>query len=201
SFSAGGDFEMIDRIRSDFDVRARMWKDGRDLVYNMVNCTKPVVAAIGGPAVGAGLVVALLADIPVAAESSFLMDGHTRLGVAAGDHAAIIWPLLCGMAKSKYYLMLCERLSAKEAEEIGLIAKCFPDEALYEEALSIATRLSDGPRWAIGWTKHALNGWLRMAMPTFDSAMALEIMGFTSPEAEEGLASLREKRAPDFRKR
>ncbi len=66
-----------------------------------------------GPAVGAGLVAGLLADISIAANDAKIVDGHTRLGVAAGDHAAIIWPLLCGMAKAKYYLLLCEPISGE----------------------------------------------------------------------------------------
>src|SRR5215212_954851 len=89
---------------------------GGDLDYNLLNCSKPVVSAMAGPAVGAGLVIGLLADISIAARSARIIDGHTRLGVAAGDHAAIVWPLLCGMAKAKYHLLLCEPVSGEEAE-------------------------------------------------------------------------------------
>ena len=63
---------------------------------------------LAAKALGAGLVVGLLADISIAAKTARIIDGHTRLGVAAGDHAAILWPLLCGMAKAKYHLLLCE---------------------------------------------------------------------------------------------
>ncbi|NQU72788.1 MAG: enoyl-CoA hydratase/isomerase family protein, partial [Rhodospirillales bacterium] len=100
AFSAGGDMDMIDGIMDDFDTRARTWKEARDIVYNLINCSKPVVSAMHGPAVGAGLVCGLLADISIASKTARIIDGHTRLGVAAGDHAAIIWPLLCGMAKA-----------------------------------------------------------------------------------------------------
>jgi hypothetical protein len=114
-FSAGGDFSLVEDMATDFEVRARVWREARDLVYNVINCDKPIVSAMHGPAVGAGLVAGLLADIPIAARDARIVDGHTRLGVAAGDHAAIIWPLLCGMAKAKYYLMLCEPVSGEEA--------------------------------------------------------------------------------------
>ena len=77
-----------------------MRRDARELVYNIINCSKPIVSAIQGPAVGAGLVAALLADISVAAKTAKIVDEHTRLGVAAGDHAVILWPLLCGTAKA-----------------------------------------------------------------------------------------------------
>ena len=198
AFSAGGDFEMIEKIIEDFPTRARNWKEARDIVYNSINCSKPVVSAMRGPAVGAGLVCGLLADISIAAKDARLIDGHTRLGVAAGDHAAIIWPLLCGMAKAKYYLLLCDRISGEEAERIGLVSLAVDDAELDAKAVEIARRLAEGAPNAIRWTKYALNNWLRMAGPTFDSSLALEFMGFTSPDVKEGLASHREKRPPRF---
>jgi len=198
AFSAGGDFDMIQNIIDDFSTRARIWKEARDIVYNLIDCSKPVVSAIRGPAVGAGLVCGLLADISIAAKEARIIDGHTRLGVAAGDHAAIVWPLLCGMAKAKYYLLLCEPVSGAEAERIGLVSLAVEDAELDAKALEIAARLAEGAPNAIRWTKYALNNWLRMAGPTFDASLALEFIGFSSPEAKEGLASHREKRKPRF---
>ncbi len=198
AFSAGGDLDMIDGIMDDSDTRARTWREARNIVYNLINCSKPVVSAIHGPAVGAGLVCALLADISIAAKTARIIDGHTRLGVAAGDHAAIIWPLLCGMAKAKYYLLLCEPLSGEEAERIGLVSMCVEEDVLFDTALEVAEKLAAGAPSAIRWTKYALNNWLRMMGPTFDASLALEFLGFTGPEPREGLASLREKRRPNF---
>ncbi len=198
AFSAGGDFEMVEKITQDFDVRATIWKEARDLVYNIMNCGKPIISAINGPAVGAGLVAGLIADISIVARSVSITDGHTRLGVAAGDHAAIIWPLLCGMAKSKYYLLTCDRLSGEEAERIGLVSLCVADDELQSRALEVAEKLRSGAPTAIRWTKYSLNNWLRMAGPIYDTSTALEMLGFGGPEAREGLASLKEKRDPDF---
>ena len=198
AFSAGGDLDLVEGIVEDFDVRARVWREARDMVYGILNCSKPVVSAMHGPAVGAGLVCGLMADIPIAAKNARIIDGHTRLGVAAGDHAAIIWPLLCGMAKAKYYLLLCEPISGEEAERIGLVALAVDEDALFETALGVARKLARGAPTAIRWTKYALNNWLRMMGPTFDASLALEFLGFTGPDAREGLASLREKRRPDF---
>jgi enoyl-CoA hydratase len=197
-FSAGGDFELIEAIADDYDTRVRVWKEARDLVYNVINCSKPIVSAMHGAAVGAGLVVGLLADISIAARSARIIDGHTRLGVAAGDHAAIVWPLLCGLAKAKYHLLLCEPVSGEEAERIGLVSRCVDDDKLYDTALEVATRLAAGSPTAIRWTKYALNNWLRLAGPTFDTSLALEFLGFTGSDVREGVASLREKRAPNF---
>ena len=198
AFSAGGDLGMAYDLAVDFEKRCRGWKEARDLVYNMVNCSKPIVSAIRGPAVGAGLSVALLADISIAAKTARLIDGHTKLGVAAGDHAAIIWPLLCGMAKAKYYLLLCDTLSGEEAERIGLVSMAVDDGELDATALKVATRLAEGAPAAIRWTKYALNNWLRSAGPTFDTSLALEFLAFTGPAVKEGIAAIREKRAPSF---
>jgi enoyl-CoA hydratase len=197
-FSAGGDFAIIQENIDDFTSRARQWKEARDIVYNVINCSKPVVSAMRGVAVGAGLVCGLLADISIATKDCRIIDGHTRLGVAAGDHAAIVWPLLCGLAKAKYYLLLCDQVLGEEAERIGLISLAVDDSELDAKAVEIATRLAEGAQSAIRWTKYALNNWLRAMGPTFDTSLALEFLGFTGPEVKEGLASHREKRSPSF---
>src|SRR5215217_2240795 len=174
AFSAGGDMDLVADMADDYAVRLRVLREARDLVYNLLNCSKPVVSAMAGPAVGAGLVIGLLADISIAGRSARIIDGHTRLGVAAGDHAAIVWPLLCGMAKAKYHLLLCEPLDGVEAERIGLVSLCVRDEDLDAKALEIAGRLARGSQAALSHTKIALNNWLRLAGPTFDASLALE---------------------------
>jgi enoyl-CoA hydratase len=197
-FSAGGDFSIIRQNIEDFEARARQWKEARDIVYNVVNCSKPVVSAMRGVSVGAGLVCGLLADVSIATKDCRIINGHTRLGVAAGDHAAIIWPLLCGLAKAKYYLLLCEQVLGEEAERIGLISLAVEDAELDAKAVEIAARLAEGAQSAIRWTKYALNNWLRVMGPTFDTSLALEMLGFGGPEVKEGLASHLEKRPPAF---
>ena len=198
AFSAGGDLSLVAKMAEDFQTRCKVWKEAKDMAYNMINCGKPIISAINGAAVGAGIVVALLADISIAGKSAKLIDGHTKLGVAAGDHAAIIWPLLCGMAKAKYHLLLCESINGEEAERIGLVSLCVPDDVLQAKALEVATRLAEGSPSAIRWTKYSLNNWLRMAGPTFDTSLALELLGFSGPDVLEGVAALREKRPPQF---
>jgi enoyl-CoA hydratase len=197
-FSAGGDFSIVETAIRDFQVRARLWKEAKDLVYNLLSCSKPIVSAMQGVAVGAGLVCGLLADVSVAGRKLKIVDGHTRLGVAAGDHAALIWPLLCGMAKAKYYLLLCEPISGEEAERIGLVSVAVDDDLVAEKAVELARKLAAGSMSAISWTKYSLNNWLRSAGPAFDASLALEFLGFSGPDAAEGLASHLEKRKPDF---
>jgi enoyl-CoA hydratase len=198
AFSAGGSFELIESMIDDFASRTRVMREARDLVFNVIDCSKPVVSAMHGPAVGAGLVAGLLADVSVVGRSARIIDGHTRLGVTAGDHAAICWPLLCGMAKAKYYLLTCETLTGEEAERIGLVSLCVDDEAVGERALEVAVQLAGGAQSAIRWTKHTLNHWYRAQAAVFDASLAYEFYGFGGPDVREGLASHTEKRAPVF---
>jgi enoyl-CoA hydratase len=198
AFSAGGSFEMLESLMDDYAVRTRVMREARDLVFNVINCSKPVVSAIHGPAVGAGLVAGILADVSVVGRSARIIDGHTRLGVVAGDHAAICWPLLCGMAKAKYYLLTCDTMTGEEAERIGLVSICVDDEEVQDRALAVAVQLSEGAASAIRWTKQTLNNWYRAQSAILDASLAYEFYGFTGPDAREGLASHAERRAPHF---
>jgi enoyl-CoA hydratase len=196
-FSSGGDFAMIERMIEDEATLVRVWKEASDLVYNLINCSKPVVSAIRGTAVGAGLAVALLADVAVASRTARILDGHTRLGVAAGDHAVIIWPILCGLAKARYYLLTNKPLSGEEAERIGLVALAVDDTEVRETALGVATQLAAGSATAMRFTKHALNNWLRLAGPSFDASLALEFLGFRLGDVRAGLDAVRGRRSRD----
>ncbi|WP_283136630.1 enoyl-CoA hydratase/isomerase family protein [Rhizohabitans arisaemae] len=198
AFSAGGDLAWVRRLTEDFGARATAFREARDLVYNLVNCSKPTVSAINGVAVGAGLAVALLTDVSLAGRSARLLDGHTRIGVAAGDHAVLAWPILCGLARARYHLLLCEQIDGETAERIGLVARCVDDDDLLAEAREVATRLATGSATAIRWTKHALNHWLRAAGPAFEASLGMEFLGFTGPDAVEGIAAARERRSPVF---
>jgi enoyl-CoA hydratase len=198
AFSAGGDLSLVEDMAGNPDALTRTMREASDLVYNMINLDKPVVSAINGVAVGAGLVVALMADVSIIAETARFTDGHTRLGVAAGDHAAILWPLLCGMAKAKYYLLTADFIDGREAERIGLVTMCLPPDQVMPRALDVADRLARGSQISIQWTKRALNNWLRQAGPIFDQSLALEMLSFSYPDVREGVKAIREKRAPAF---
>ena len=198
TFSAGGDMGMIAKIMDDFEYRSSSLREAKDIVYNMINCSKVIISAVEGVAVGAGLAAAFMADISVVGRNARILDGHTKLGVAAGDHAAIIWPLLCGMAKAKYYLLTCDSMSGEEAEAMGLASVCVEDDLVVEEAYKVARKLATGSQTAIRWTKYSLNNWLRSAGPAFDASVALEMLGFTGPDVREGHAAIMEKRKPNF---
>lgn len=198
AFSAGGDLDMIARQIDNFPAVAAAMEEAGNIVTNMVECPKPIVSAINGVAVGAGLAVALMADISVIAEDARLSDGHLRLGVGAGDHAAIIWPILCGMARAKYYLLTADFIDGREAERIGLVSKCVPADETVRTAMEVAQTLAAGPQHAIRLTKRALNHWIRQAEPIFDASLAFEMLNFFDEDVREGMTALREKRSPRF---
>ncbi len=198
AFSAGGELDWIAKQVGNHELVMQVMREAGDIVRTMIECDTPVISAINGVAVGAGLAVALMADISIIDQDCRLTDGHLRLGVAAGDHAAAIWPLLCGMAKAKYYLLTSDFLDGREAERIGLVSKALPSDEVLPAALAIAERLALGPRQATMLTKRALNHWLRQALPNFEASLAYEMLNFLGPDAAEGLAALRERRRPDF---
>ena len=197
AFSAGGDLDdLIARAalpaEERFTAITGLMKEAQDLVYGIVNAEKVIISAINGVAVGAGLAVALMADISIIAEEARLTDGHLRLGVAAGDHAAMIWPLLCGMAKAKYYLLTADFIDGREAERIGLVSKCVPKEELMGEAMRVARQLAAGSQSAARFTKRALNQWLRLGgVASFDYSVALEMLGFFGAEPGKGAAAIK----------
>jgi enoyl-CoA hydratase len=198
AFSVGGDLDWIAETVGNAANVETILKEAGDLVFNMMACEKPIVSAINGVAVGAGLAVALMADISIMAEEARITDGHVRLGVAAGDHSVILWPLLCGMAKAKYYLMTAEFVSGKEAERIGLVSLCVPRAELMDKALATADKLAAGSQSAIRYTKRALNNWMRIAQPAFDASLAFEMLGFMGEDVKEGVAAIKEKREAKF---
>lgn len=204
AFSAGGDISELEQRfnlpkEEAFASVMQTMKEASAIVYNIVNCEKPIVSAINGVAVGAGLAVALMADISIMSETARITDGHIRLGVAAGDHAAAIWPLLCGMAKAKLYLLTADFLDGKEAERIGLVSRAVPQDQVVPVAMEYARKLADGPQYAIRFTKRSLNQWLRLGgLASFDYSLALEMLNFFDIDVEAGVRGLNMKANPEF---
>jgi enoyl-CoA hydratase len=200
AFSGGGD--ISETLPDDPGLRAdavhRMYERNITTVNRLVSLRKPLVTAVEGPAVGAGLRLVVLSDVSVVAEDARLIDGHTRLGVAAGDHSALAWPLLVGMARAKWLLLTSEAVSGAEAARVGLVTESVPPGAALDRALEVAERLAAGPQFAIRGTKRVLNHWLRAELPAFEHSAALEAMNFLHPDGQEGLTAVRERRPPSF---
>jgi enoyl-CoA hydratase len=198
AFCAGGELQkFLDQI-NDFPKIAQLIKEAKDIVQNMANCDKPIISALNGQVGGVGAAVGLSADISIAGGGIAISDGHTRMGIAAGDHAALIWPLKCGLAKAGYYLLTCDSMTGAEAERIGLVSMSVADADVLTTALDVADRLATGPQYAIRWTKRALSHWLRVNMPIFESSLALEMLNFFHEDVLEAATAARDGRKPQF---
>lgn len=183
SYLAGPTMDAIEHMVSTPSALQQTHVEARDIVHNMINFDKPVIAAVNGTAIGHGLGVALMSDITIVAEDATLMDGHSMIGVPAGDNATLIWPLLVGMGKTKYYLLTGEVLDGKEAEKIGLMNESLPAGDVLARAKELAARIAAGPQLATQATKRALNQWLRLGAHTsFDYSLALEMLAFQGEE-------------------
>lgn len=179
AFSAGGDFGLIRRMRDDSEVRRLVLDGSRSLFRFMLDLDIPVVAAVNGPAVGAGCTLALLCDVVVMAESAYLADPHVGVGLVPGDGGAVLWPLLAGLPAARAYLLTGDRMSASEAHRIGLVHRTVSAERVMGEALALANRLAGLPEYAVRATKRALNLHVAAAAAsTFEYALALEDRSF-----------------------
>ncbi len=183
AFSAGGDFDYLDQLASDTELRRESLEDGKRIVVNMVRCRVPVVAAVNGPAVGLGCSLVALSDVVFMAESAYLADPHATIGLVAADGGPVTWPLLMSLQLAKEYALTGDRIPAKRAAEIGLVNHVCPDAEVFEAALGCAHRIAKLPKGAIEDTKRILNIHLeRAVLATLDFALAAEHRSFDSPE-------------------
>jgi len=183
AFSAGGDFDLLDRMAQDRDLRRDAIAEGRELVVNMIRCRVPVVAAVNGPAVGLGCSVIALSDVVFMAESAYLSDPHVTVGLVAADGGPLTWPLHTSLLLAKEYAFTGDRISAARAAEIGLANHVCPDDEVLDAALATAHRIAALPRQAVEATKRVLNLHLeRAVLATIDFAMAAETESFDTPE-------------------
>jgi enoyl-CoA hydratase len=198
AFSVGGTAEEIDVSIFDAEHCLGQMREIAAIAYGMIRLEQPIIAAVNGTASASGLAVALTADISIVSETAKLIDPHVLGGLAAGDHSAMMWPLLCGMAKAKYYILSGEVFTGKEAERIGLVSKCVPQEDVLSTSLALANKLASGSQVAIRLSKKALNGWFQLASPIFEHSIALEMLTFMHPDAAEGLLAGRDRRPARF---
>jgi enoyl-CoA hydratase/carnithine racemase len=183
AFSAGGDFDLLDRMIKDRVLRRNVIAEGRDIVLNIVRCRLPLVAAVNGPAVGLGCSVIALSDVVYMAESAYLADPHVAVGLVAADGGPITWPLHMSLHHAKEFAYTGDRISAARAAEIGLCNHVCPDGEVLPAALKAAHKIAALPRQAIEATKRILNIHLeRAVLATLDYALAAETESFDTPE-------------------
>jgi enoyl-CoA hydratase len=197
AFSAGGDFKWMAGIGpGDF---AEMRREGKQIVWSLLDVEVPIVAAVNGPAVGLGATLALLCDVVFMADTAKLGDPHVQVGIVAGDGGAVAWPLAVGPAVAKRYLLTGDLLDAAEAQRLGLITHAVPADDLQAEALAFAERLAAGAPLAIRYTKLAVNQLVKQSLATaFDYSTALEVLTFASDDHREALRALSAKEQPRF---
>ena len=183
AFSAGGDFDLLDRMANDKALRQAVIAEGRELVLNMARCRVPVIAAVNGPAVGLGCSVIALSDLVYMAESAYLSDPHVTVGLVAADGGPIIWPLHTSLLLAKEYAFTGDRITAQRAAEIGLANHVCPDGEVLPAALAAAHKIAALPRQAVEMTKRVLNVHVeRAVLATIDFAMAAESESFDTPD-------------------
>ncbi len=201
AFSAGGDMSWFPQLRSPDRLHA-LRREGKQLIWNLLDVEVPIVCALNGPAVGLGASLALLCDVIVMADTASIIDPHVQVGLVAGDGGAAIWPLLVGPLAAKRHLLLGEPLGADEALRLGVASEVCAAEEVLSVARGWAQRLASQPPLAVQGTKVAINAQVKQVLLTsFDLSTALEMSCFHSADHAEAVSAFVDKRAPKFQGR
>src|SRR5579871_2925407 len=204
AFCAGGDVKGMGdgAAKSEIPLEERIANlrtKQRTLTGALVGLRKPTIAALPGPAAGAGMAIALACDIRIAAESAIMSTGYARIGLT-GDYG-IAWLLtrLAGTARARELMFLSERLDARRCEALGLVNRIVPDNELREAAFALARQLADGPAFAYGRIKdnldQALTSDLRASM---DREAENMVAAARTSDHREAVRAFVEKRKPSF---
>ena len=197
AFCAGGDVKSMGE--REFGAQTTV-RTGKRLIHNLLEVEQPIIAAVNGHAIGLGATLALFCDVIIASENAKIGDPHVSVGLVAGDGGAVIWPLLCGLAKAKEYLMTGDLMTAAEAERIGLVNHVVPQAQVMPKAMELAHRLANGPTLAIRWTKLACNKRLRDEVNlVLEASLAVESLSMMSDDHKEATQAFVEKRTPQYK--
>ncbi|WP_067898168.1 enoyl-CoA hydratase/isomerase family protein [Nocardia vaccinii] len=196
AFCAGGDVGMMTGfIQSDWRDRARNLEHGLLTLRDLLSVQQPVIAAVNGPATGLGATIAMACDLIVMADTATLADTHVNVGIVAGDGGTLLWPAAMSTVQAKQYLLTGQKMTAADAERFGVVNEVVPVADVVDRAVEIARGLAAGPRFAIEWTKHAIN--MRLIRDLYEQmplSLALEAATFEQPDLAEGIRSFRERR-------
>jgi enoyl-CoA hydratase/carnithine racemase len=192
AFSAGGDFDLLDRMSKDRMLRRNTLAEGREIVINMLRCRIPVIAAVNGPAVGLGCSLIALSDVVYMAESAYLSDPHVPVGLVAADGGPVTWPLHTSLLLAKEYAFTGDRITASRAAEIGLANHVCPDDGVRSAALAAAHKIAALPQQAVEATKRVLNMHMEQAViATIDFALAAENESFDTDDLRANIDRFR----------
>ena len=199
AFSAGGDIDWMQKMIDTPDAFEKTAREGRRIIYSLLDCQKPIIAKVNGHATGLGATIALFCDVIFASEIAKIGDPHVNVGLVAGDGGAVIWPQLIGYARAKEYLLTGDLMTATEAARIGLINHAVPASALDANAEELANRLAAGAGKSIRWTKASVNmGLKQMVQTVLETSLAYEAMSSKTADHQEAVNAFREKRTPKF---
>lgn len=199
AFSAGGDLKGMTLDNGGWNLMA--W-EAKKIINDLLDLEQPIIAAINGAAAGLGATVALFCDVLFMSDQAKIGDPHVKLGITAGDGGAVIWPLLCGVARAKEMLMTGDTLNAEEAFRLGLVNHVVPHSELMDTAMAFAQRMANGPPHAIRTTKVSVNKLIKnVTNLILDTSLGFEGHSFQTEDFEEGLSAFREKRKPNFKGR
>lgn len=202
AFSSGGDIDWMQKMIDQPALFEKTSREGKQIVFSLLDCEKPVIAKLNGHATGLGATIALFCDVVFAAENAKIGDPHVSVGFVAGDGGAVIWPQLIGYARAKEYLMTGDLMSATQAADIGLINHAVPSEELNDRVDQFADRLANGASNAIRWSKVSANiGLKQLAHSIMDASLAYEAMSNVSADHQEAVNAFREKRKPEFKQK
>jgi enoyl-CoA hydratase len=197
AFCAGGDLDMLEAMASNPALRAEVMAEAGQIVREMANLEVPIVAAVNGPAVGLGCSLASLCDLVVMADDSYLSDPHVALGLVAADGGALVWPSLVGLQRAKEYMLLGDRITAQEAERIGLANRVVPRADVLAEATGLARRLASLPTQSLRETRRLLNLSVTNAVnASLDDAIEAEILSYDEREFRLNLENALARRRP-----
>ncbi|MET7645988.1 enoyl-CoA hydratase-related protein [Streptomyces sp. NPDC005426] len=201
-FCAGADLRGApsagDRVPGDVARTIRL--GAQRLIAAVLDCEKPVLAAVNGTAAGIGAHLAFACDLVLAAESAKFIEVFVRRGLVPDGGGAYLLPRLIGPQRAKELMFFGDALPAAEAERLGLVNRTVPDEELAATARAWAQRLADGPTRALALTKQLVNASLDADRATAFAAEAMaQEINMTTRDANEGVASFVERRAPKYR--
>jgi len=203
SFCSGADLTLLkdsDAEPAQPTVLNITTRIARKHVMGILDCEKPILAKVRGPAFGLGANLALACDMVFASPTARICDSHVKAGLVAGDGAVLLWPLAIGFHRAKEYLMTGEPVSAEIAERIGLINRCLPDAELDAYVQALAEKLRDLPPHAVNYTKVAMNVALKqMTQSGFEASLGYEIYSMQMQDHQEAMSALKEKRAGRFK--
>lgn len=174
-------------------------RGARRLFWNMLDCEKPIIAKVRGPAYGVGVNIAMACDLVYADETARFCDSHVKIGLTPGDGGAALWPLLVGFHRAKELIMTGDVVDARRAADIGLINYCVEADALDGAVDAMAAKLAAGAPLAISYAKLAVNMMLKQLMAgAFETSMAYDQLTLFTDDHKEAAKAFLEKRPPRF---